>query len=158
MLQPDEADYDSSALKENPITGLAWRELSRPSSIISAAAKGAGSAEEKYGQFYNLSRRIHYDTDNISENQEVRQRLCDDCCSYREIASLGARATGGRYRVLCYSIPLYSCAACREEALAAYRDSCRKGGGGFDYIYLQDRAGDDYRRFDCARDGEESIT
>ena len=94
--------------------------------------------------------RIYYDTDNISENQEIRQRLCGNCGSYRVIDSTAIHAGGNRYRVLCFSIPLYSCRNCREEARAAYCDSLEKGGFDYDYIYLQDRAADDYRRFDCS--------
>ena len=59
-------------------------------------------------------------------------------------------------RVLCFSIPLYCCSACREEARGAYRQALREGGGA-DYIYLQDRAADDYRRFDSRSDREETI-
>lgn len=163
------AGIDHSNLREPDYADNKWREnpdnRARLERIVEAQLHNFRRREEEqaarkkqHDQFYTLTRRIHYDTDNISENQQIRQRLCAGCCSYREITSLGAHAAGGRYRVLCYSIPLYSCGECRREALAAYRDSCRKGGGGFDYIYLQDRAGDDYRRFDCAGDSEASIT
>ncbi|NLA04349.1 MAG: histone deacetylase, partial [Firmicutes bacterium] len=54
-------------------------------------------------------------------------------------------------------IPLYSCPECREEARAAYAEALEKGDTGFDLIYLQDRAGDDFRYFDGAADTEKAI-
>lgn len=154
-----EPDYDSKMLRENP------DNIARLKKIIEVQLKNFRRREEqqaarkkKYEQFYTLSRRIYYDTDNINENQQIRLRLCDRCCSYREIASTGAAMAGRRRRVLCYSIPLYSCPQCRAEALELYRSSLRQGGSEYDYIYLQDRFADDYRRFDCAGDREETLT
>lgn len=154
-----EPDYDRSLLKENP------DNLARLQKIVAIQLENFRRRDEeqaaqkkKYDEFYSTSRRIYYDTDNINENQQIRLRLCDDCCSYRVIASVGSRAGGHRYRVLCFSIPIYSCPDCREEARAAYSDSLKEGGAEFDYIYLQDRAADDYRCFDCRSDAEEAIS
>ena len=153
-----EPDYDSSMLKENP-DNMARLEkiIQRQLSNFRRREEEQAAQRKKHDQFYTLSRRIHYDTDNISENQQIRQRLCERCCSYREIASTGVHAAGNRYRVLCYSIPLYSCPECREEARAAYAGALEKGDTGFDLIYLQDRAGDDYRYLDGAADTERVI-
>ncbi|NLA05635.1 MAG: histone deacetylase, partial [Firmicutes bacterium] len=85
-----EPDHDSSMLKENP------DNMARLEKIIQHQLGNFRRREEeqaaqkkKHDEFYTLSRRIHYDTDNISENQQIRQRLCERCCSYREIASTG---------------------------------------------------------------------
>ena len=153
-----EPDYDSKMLRESP------DNIARLDKLIAIQLKNFRRREEQqqarmkqHDQFFTLSRRIYYDTDNINENQQIRQRLCERCCSYREIDSTGAPMAGRRHRVLCYSIPLYSCRQCREEALELYRSSLRQGGAGYDYIYLQDRFADDYRRFDCADDLEQVI-
>ncbi len=153
-----EPDYDSKMLRENP------DNIVRLEKIIEIQLKNFRRREEqqaarkkKCDQVFALSRRIYYDTDNINENQQVKLRICDRCCSYREISSTAARFSSGRHRVLCYSIPIYSCPQCREEALYAYNSLLQKGGKEFDYIYLQDRFADDYRRFDCADDREETL-
>ena len=109
------------------------------------------------GDFYTTVKQIFYDTDNIYENQRIRLRLCPRCSSYRVIDSAAEHGYGEWRRVLCYSIPLYCCESCREEARDAYRQSLESGGAGYDYIYLQDRAADLYRRFDCGSEIEEKI-
>jgi len=154
-----EPDYERSAFQENPdnierlkkIAALQLENFRRRKEEQAALKKKHGD------DFFSAGRQIYYDTDNISENQEIRQRLCGNCGSYRVIDSTAIHAGGNRYRVLCFSIPLYSCRNCREEARAAYCDSLEKGGFDYDYIYLQDRAADDYRRFDCSSDTEEAI-
>jgi len=115
------------------------------------------AAIKNHDDFYTTGKQIYYDTDNIYENQRIRQRLCPRCGSYRVIDSAAERGYGERQRVLCYSIPLYCCESCREEARHAYRDSLEAGGAAYDYIYLQDRAADDYRRYDCVSENEEKI-
>ncbi len=153
-----EPDYKPGAFRENPdnldqlkkITALQLENFRRREEEQAAQKK-------KHDDFFSAARRIYYDTDNISENQQISQRLCRSCSSYRVIDSAAVHGGGDRCRVLCVSIPLFSCPACREEAGAAYRDTLKEGGGGYDYIYLQDRTADDYRRFDCRRDLEESL-
>lgn len=153
-----EPDYESGAFRENPdnvarigkIAGLQLENFRRRHEKQAALKK-------KHGDFFSTARRIYYDTDNINENQQISQRLCDDCSSYRIIDSSAVHAGGGRNRVLCLSITLYSCSRCCKEGRAAYRELLEKGEGGWDYIYLQDRAADDYRRFDCSGDLEEIL-
>jgi acetoin utilization deacetylase AcuC-like enzyme len=150
-----EPDFDRSAFREAPgnmerlkkIAVLQLENFRRREEEQAAQMK-------KHGDFFSAQRRIYYDTDNISENQEIRQRLCKRCGSYRVIDSAAMHAGGERYRVLCFSISLYSCENCREEARTAYRDSIERALGNYDYIYLQDRAADEYFCFDCSSDDE----
>lgn len=152
-----EPDYDPGAFKEDPgnlarlerIANLQLENFRRREDERAAAIKNGPP-------FYSTTRQIYYDTDHIRESQQIKQRLCPHCCSYRVISSAAVHGHGQRSRVLCFSIPLYCCSACREEARDAYRQALRKGGGA-DYVYLQDRAADDYRRFDSRSDREETI-
>jgi len=152
-----EPDYDPAAFKEDPgnlarldrIAALQLENFRRSEDERAAAIK-------KGPPFYSTTRQIYYDTDHIRESQQIKQRLCPNCCSYRVIASAAVHAYGQISRALCFSIPLYCCSACREEARDAYRQAVQEGGGA-DYIYLQDRAADDYRRFDSRGDTEETI-
>ena len=153
-----EPDYERSAFKEDPanlarlkkLAALQLENFRRREELQAAAIKN-------HDDFYTTGKQIYYDTDNIYENQRIRQRLCPRCGSYRVIDSAAERGYGERQRVLCYSIPLYCCESCREEARHAYRDSLEAGGAAYDYIYLQDRAADDNRRYDCVSENEEKI-
>ena len=161
------AGIDHSNLREPDYGRISYREnpdnMNRLKKIIELQLENfrrrheeRAGLKEQHEEFFSASRRIFYDTDNINENQQIRQRLCGECSSYRIIDSAAVHAGGGRCRALCFSISLYSCAACREEARLAYSELLGKGGG-FDYIYLQDRAADEYRCFDCASDSEEVL-
>ena len=162
------AGIDHSNLREPDYGRISYREnpdnMDRLKKIIETQLgnfrRCAGERTSRKGareEFFSASRRIFYDTDNINENQQVRQRLCGDCSSYRIIDSTAVHACGTGCRVLCFSISLYCCDRCREEARSAYSDLLGKGGG-FDRIYLQDRAADEYRSFDCSSDSEEEIS
>lgn len=154
-----EPDYGSVSYHENP------DNMGRLKKIIKIQLENFRRRDEeqaalkkKHEDFFSAARRIYYDTDNINENQQIRQRLCGDCSSYRIIDSAAAHAGGSGCRVLCISISLYSCARCREEARTAYRDLLGRGGDGFDHVCLQDRAGDEYLFFDCGSDSEKEIS
>ncbi len=154
-----EPDYERSALKEDPanlirlekIAALQLQNFRMRRELQEAAAHG-------YGDFFRTSNQIYYDTDQIRENQQIRQRLCPNCGSFRVIASTALHGSGRRSRVLCFSTPLYCCDACREEGRAEYRQALDKNEGKYDYILLQDRFADDYRRFDCKNETEHRTT
>ncbi|HPU01148.1 MAG: histone deacetylase [Firmicutes bacterium] len=162
------AGIDSSNLREPDYERRAFREspdnMERLKRIATLQLENFRRREEmqadlkkKHGDFFSTYRRIYYDTDNISENQEIRLRLCDRCCSYRVIDSAAAHAMGESYRVLCFSISLYSCPDCQQEAREAYRHSLERFLGHYDFIYLQDRAADEYLCFDCSGFEERGI-
>ncbi|HOB87197.1 MAG TPA: histone deacetylase [Bacillota bacterium] len=153
-----EPDYDPAAFKEDPGNLARLKRMAALQRENFRRREEEREAVRKSGQdFYTATRRIYYDTDNIHEFQQVRQRLCPRCCSYRVIASAAAHAYGRQTRVLCFSIPLACCSACRDEAREAYIRSREEGGAGFDYLYLQDRPADEYRRFHCQREQEVTI-
>ncbi len=153
-----EPDYERRVFQEKPgnmerIEKIAEHQLEN----FRRRDENQAALKKKHGEFFNTTRQIYYDTDSINENQQISQRLCDNCSSYRVINSAATHAGGDRYRVLCLSIPLYGCPQCCGEGRAAYKEFLEKRDGRFDYIYLQDRAADEYRRFDCHRDMEEVL-
>jgi len=153
-----EPDYEPGAFKEDP-ANLAWLKKLAALQLENFRRREElqAAAMKSLGDFFTTVKQIFYDTDNIYENQRIRLRHCTRCASYRVIDSAAERGYGEWRRVLCYSIPLYCCESCREEARDAYRQSLESGGAGYDYIYLQDRAADLYRRFDCGSEIEEKI-
>ncbi|MCJ7445975.1 MAG: hypothetical protein MUO26_15895 [Methanotrichaceae archaeon] len=55
--------------------------------------------------FYRRRKRIFYDTDMITENQEESVRLCEDCLGYKTISSTAQRGYGILNNAYCISIP-----------------------------------------------------
>jgi hypothetical protein len=115
----------------------------------------AATRRQKSGSMLQRRRRIFYDTDQIQETQRETLKVCADCPGYLLIESQ-ASGRRGHFRVYCISIPIRSCPRCRQEALDHYAKLCRQTEKPFDYLYLQDRPADQYRRYDC-RAKEENI-
>lgn len=108
------------------------------------------------GNVYQKYKHIYYDTDQIEEEQHETVHLCPVCPGYLTISSTANRGWSGRASAFAVSIPLYACPKCQEEGRRAYAkalDSKRN----HDFIYLQDKPLDEYRRFDCARKQESSL-
>jgi hypothetical protein len=97
---------------------------------------------EKYriqeGKEYDeRSRRIFYDTDQISESQLEGIRVCPDCAGALRIDSTSSRG----YHILAVHIPRKACKDCMETGYQWYESADR---GNFDHIFLQDRTNDTY--------------
>jgi acetoin utilization deacetylase AcuC-like enzyme len=86
--------------------------------------------------FLQRTRGIYYDTDSISEQQNERIRVCDDCGGALKIDSSSDRGC----HILAVHIPINACKACKETGYRWY-DSA---GPGFDRVFLQDRTEDKY--------------
>ncbi|HHV94500.1 MAG TPA: histone deacetylase [Firmicutes bacterium] len=101
-----------------------------------------------HGPFFTRQRRIYYDTDNITEEQVEKIRLCPACSGWRVIQSGAARGWGvplGRVTVIAaVLIPWHACEDCRREADEEF-DRLQKSGR-FRYVYLQDVERDIYKR------------
>jgi acetoin utilization deacetylase AcuC-like enzyme len=105
------------------------------------------------GDFYEETRSIYYDTDNIRERQKERVRLCSRCPGYQVIRSSAIYSYGNERSIIAVAIPLQACASCRSEAVQHYGDLVSRPPE-VHSIYLQDRPGDDYRQFKVP-EGEE---
>ncbi len=92
---------------------------------------------QKNKNFDERSRRVFYDTDNISETQREMIRICRDCGGTLRIDSASDRG----YHVLCVHIPRKACNACKETGYQWYESA---NPGDFDMAFLQDRTADKY--------------
>ncbi|QGT99434.1 Deacetylase [Candidatus Syntrophocurvum alkaliphilum] len=100
--------------------------------------------KKKRGKLIQDYKSVFYDTEFINEEQYNKYRVCNKCSGYRMIDSTAHHRDGKVVRVYCISIPSNSCSTCQEEAKSAYKDLIENSSF-FDYIYLQDRLGDEYR-------------
>jgi len=111
------------------------------------------SQSDMTGNYFQHTKRIYYDTDNIQENQLEKLRLCDNCPGYLSIetkANHGYGQTGGK--ALCLSIPIDACASCRTEAADLYEKA--KKARTYSYVYLQDKSADLFLGYDTANGKE----
>ncbi len=112
-----------------------------------------GAHQDGRGEFYEETRMIYYDTDNIRERQQERVRLCSRCPGYQLIRSSAVYAHGNEREIFAVAIPRQACDGCGEEARQHYREEVSRPQG-LHSVYLQDRPRDDYRQFKVAT-GEE---
>jgi acetoin utilization deacetylase AcuC-like enzyme len=82
------------------------------------------------------TRRLFYDTDNITENQNESLMICPDCSGALRIESTSSR---GKH-ILAVHIPRNACQACKETGYKWYDVRPH----GFDMKFLQDRPQDKY--------------
>jgi acetoin utilization deacetylase AcuC-like enzyme len=84
------------------------------------------------------TRRIFYDTDNISESQKETIRICDACGGAFKIDSTSSRG----YHILAVHIPRNACEDCRKMGYDWYESQKYSE---IDRVYLQDRTTDKYQ-------------
>ena len=89
------------------------------------------------------SRRIFYDTDNISESQQETIRICDACGGVLKIDSASSRG----YHILAIHIPRNACENCRQTGYDWYASQNTPEIG---RVYLQDRTSDKYQSRTCS--------
>ncbi len=107
--------------------------------------------------FGRMSKRIFYDTDYINESQERTLRICPDCPGWQSFHSTAEEAYGTIANIYAVSIPLYACENCRAEAYEDYERACKESARNYDFIYLQDKAKDVYKRFECEKREETQL-
>ncbi len=88
-------------------------------------------------EFDERTRNIFYDTDNISETQNEKIRVCPDCSGTIRIDSSSNKG----FHILAVHIPKKACNTCKELGYKWY-DSAEAGS--YDMIFLQDRTEDKY--------------
>ncbi len=90
--------------------------------------------------FDDRSRNIFYDTDNLSETQKEKIRVCPDCSGSLQIDSSSDRG----FHILAVHIPRKACNACQNLGHEWY-DAAQKGD--YDFAFLQDRVEDKYHQW-----------
>ncbi len=83
-------------------------------------------------KFDERSRNVFYDTDNITETQNEKIRICPDCAGALRIDSTSDK----RVHILAVHIPKKACSKCRETGYKWF-DAADKHS--YDQIMLQDR-------------------
>ncbi len=87
-------------------------------------------------RYIERRKRIYYDTDGISEQQDVVVRVCNDCGGLVTIDSHSDRGN----RIFAVTIPWNACRQCRREGEEAFEKMGKKGP--YQYVYLQDKDND----------------
>ena len=80
----------------------------------------------------------------IQESQEETIRMCPDCPGYITIDSRAHKSYDTR--IFGVSIPIYACDKCQAEAREEYRRKLNHPE--YEYVYLQDKKGDEYKAYD----------
>ncbi len=105
----------------------------------------------KHGDFYRRKKQIFYDTDMIQEFQEESIRMCPNCQGYKTIDSHAHQSVNDT-RIFGVSVPIYACENCQAEAREEYRK--RLNHPEYEYVYLQDKKGDEYRAYNMRKKQE----
>lgn len=152
-----EPDYNPRDFRESPASLDYIKRLTEVQlNNFTRREQQIASFRKNYKNEYREQRQIFYDTDYINEDQSSRLKMCPDCSGWRSIDSSARHRDGRQYRVFCITVPVYVCPQCRQEAVKAYQDMRNKKAV-YDYIYLQDRAGDQYISLDVSSGKEEVI-
>jgi acetoin utilization deacetylase AcuC-like enzyme len=104
-------------------------------------------------EFFESSRMIYYDTDNIREQQQEKIRLCKRCPGYQVIRSRGLYPSGRIRTIQAIVLHRRACPSCQEEARELYRERIADPEG-LDIIYLQDKPQDRYHQFTVSGESE----
>jgi len=154
-----EPDYDAEALRQSQSQ---WDVVRQTVEVLrevwehpeSAFARSYPHLEDTYAR----EKRIYYDTDGIRERQEETVRVCDECPGWLRIDSRAEGGSFGRQRIWAISIPWAACDRCAEEARAQYQARRANPGAPYDWLYLQDRPADKYRRHNCSTEREDVLS
>lgn len=159
-----EPDYFPAMFKETPETIQYTRDLVEQLREVWRRQDELGEkyrAEQRKqpvqgteGNAYGRRKRIYYDTDQIEEEQQEVVYLCPECPGLLTVSSLANRGWGSPLpSAFAVSIPLYACPKCRQEGRRIYTQAVKKPQS-YDFIYLQDKAADEYYIYDCRHKAE----
>jgi len=145
-----EPDYHADNFQESPQRRAQLQAIvEQQGEMFSQRHQLIDAARNKYQPNWQRRRNIFYDTDHIQEQQVENLRICPDCAGMLTINSQ-ARTVNA----LCLVVPFGACPSCRQAAEEAY-SSARNNR--YDYIYLQDKAGDSFRAYDSKGQKETMI-
>ncbi len=127
-----EPTYDPETLRQN---SNVTRWISKTGETILNSWQNRHRSRERFSRgkkFAERSRNIFYDTDNITETQNEKIRICIDCPGALRIDSTSSRG----FHIMAVHIPRKACTKCRETGYKWF-DSADKYT--YDLILLQDR-------------------
>ena len=105
------------------------------------------------GKYFERSKQVYYDTDNIRENQKEKLKQCDHCPGYLSIETSANKYFGlNDGQALCLAVPPNACSACQTEAMDLYQQAKKKRK--FPNVYLQDSPADVFYGYESKRDME----
>jgi acetoin utilization deacetylase AcuC-like enzyme len=144
-----EPDYDPDALSQpSALSDIVWRTIEWLRSTWERPQAAFQQAYPRLGETYVREKGIYYDTDGIREQQQETVRICGTCPGWLRIISRARGSQFGSRRVWAMSIPWTACERCADEARAHYRSMMRNPDASYNWIYLQDRPTDQYRRYE----------
>ncbi|MDK2823737.1 MAG: hypothetical protein PWP71_1655 [Clostridia bacterium] len=99
--------------------------------------------DELFGKekFYTRKKKIFYDTEYFTEEQEETVRRCTDCGGFIKYISY-LKDNRKSPKSLCISIPIYSCPDCQKAGEDLFYSECNKDN--FQQIFLQHKPKDLY--------------
>jgi len=136
-----EPNYDPAKFKQEPkITDYIKDISDKILALYFDPPKDALKGEKADG-FFQRSKDVYYDTDQISESQIESVLLCDDCPGVLKIESwstVNPLSCG-------IEIPRNACGRCRETGLRLIDDAQLKGS--YRYVQLINRKDKEYRQY-----------
>ncbi len=132
-----EPDYNPQYLRQSPAISRSVERTCRDVLKIWEKREELTAAVRSNSSCGNRVRQIYYDTDNISETQEERIRICDDCAGALRINSSSSLG----HRMLGVHIPRNACPACLEQGMNWYENADTTQ---FTHVFLQDRTTDEF--------------
>lgn len=145
-----EPDYDEKRFRESPQRMAQLKAIiEHQREVFRQRHQLVEAARKKYQPNWQRRRSIFYDTDYIQEQQVENLRICSDCAG---MLTINSQARG--VNVFCIVIPFGACPSCQQAAEEAYDRACSNR---YDYVYLQNKAGDSFRVFDCKGQKEKMI-
>jgi acetoin utilization deacetylase AcuC-like enzyme len=132
-----EPAYNPESIRQSPeITR--WIEKTGELILSNWSRRRETAEEVRRGKDYDTrSRRIYYDTDNITEKQLETVRICDGCSGAVKIDTVSDKGL----HALAVHIPRNACEACREEGYKWYYSAQP---GDCQMALIQDRTQDKY--------------
>ena len=153
-----EPDYDPGALRQSRSQwDIVRQTVDRVREIWERPQAAFARLYPRLDDTFTREKQIFYDTDAIHERQEETVRMCDDCPGWLRIDSQAQGGEFGHQRIWAMSIPWAACERCADEARDQYRATVRNPSTYYDWIYLQDRPADEYRRYDVATGREDVV-
>lgn len=147
-----EPDYDPDALRQDArITGYISRLVDEIGQMWSARNKNSQEFTLTNG-YYQRTKHLFYDTSFIREEQLEKVACCDQCPGLMDLISTANLGKGRAGKIRAFVLPFQSCPGCQEAAGRLYKQARKLGG--WEHIYLSDRAGDRYLHYD-GRTGKE---
>ena len=135
-----EPDYDPVKIQQKPEIDRWVDDIKRITLENWETRNETKDQELIKNRFDDRSRNIFYDTDNLSETQKEKIRVCPDCSGTLQIDSSSDRG----FHILAVHIPRKACSACQNLGHEWY-DAAQKGG--YDFAFLQDRVKDKYHQW-----------